>query len=368
MYQVIIVGGGLAGLMNACLLAKAGVQCLVIEKKTYPFHKVCGEFISNEVRRFLISQELFPNQLAPPQINRLMISATNGSYKYLDLPLGGFGVSRFQLDYFWFQQASKLGVEFQLNTTVSRINFQSGVHTIKTSNHGTFHAKVVIGAYGKRSSLDQQLKRPFMGKRSAYLGVKYHYAGDWEEDLIALHSFNHGYCGISRVEGGKINLCYLSSRANLKQTGDIKQLEKQVLGRNPHLAKIFENFTPLFDKPLVINEISFQPKQSIVDHILMSGDTAGLITPLCGNGMAMAIHSAVLLAPRVVQFLTEKQYSRTQLELEYSRLWKQHFSRRLAAGRYLQQLYFLQPQLLIAAAKIPMVSRWLVRQTHGAEL
>ena len=368
MYQVIIVGGGLAGLMNACLLAKAGIQCLVIEKKTYPFHKVCGEFISNEVRQFLISQELYPAQVHPPQINRLMISATNGSYQYLNLPMGGFGVSRFHLDHFWYQEASRFGVDFRLNTTVSSISFASGVHTVKTSGNNTFQAPVVIGAYGKRSSLDQQLQRSFMRKRSAYVGVKYHFTGNWDDDLIALHGFNNGYCGVSRIEDGKINLCYLSSRENLKQAGDVERLEKQILGRNPHLAEIFENLTPLFDKPLVINEISFQPKQSIVNHILMSGDTAGLITPLCGNGMAMAIHSAVLLAPRVAQFLTDQRYSRTQLESDYSRIWKQYFSRRLAAGRYLQQLYFLNPQLLIAAAKIPLVSQWLVRQTHGAEL
>jgi flavin-dependent dehydrogenase len=31
------------------------------------------------------------------------------------------------------------------------------------------------------------------------------------------------------------------------------------------------------------------------EDMLMIGDTAGLIHPLCGNGMAMAIHSAKLL-------------------------------------------------------------------------
>jgi 2-polyprenyl-6-methoxyphenol hydroxylase-like FAD-dependent oxidoreductase len=29
--------------------------------------------------------------------------------------------------------------------------------------------------------------------------------------------------------------------------------------------------------------------------MLMIGDTAGLIHPLCGNGMAMAIHAKLLL-------------------------------------------------------------------------
>ena len=41
---------------------------------------------------------------------------------------------------------------------------------------------------------------------------------------------------------------------------------------------------------------SFAPKKPVEEHILMSGDAAGLITPLCGNGMAMAIRSAKILS------------------------------------------------------------------------
>ncbi|HEY8402472.1 MAG TPA: FAD-dependent oxidoreductase, partial [Cytophagaceae bacterium] len=44
--EVIIIGGGLAGLVNAVILADAGLDVLVIEKKVYPFHRVCGEYIS----------------------------------------------------------------------------------------------------------------------------------------------------------------------------------------------------------------------------------------------------------------------------------------------------------------------------------
>ncbi|MCU0471065.1 MAG: FAD-binding protein, partial [Arcicella sp.] len=55
MYDIIITGGGLAGLVSSIILAKAGKSVLVIEKKKYPFHRVCGEYISNETRPFLTS-------------------------------------------------------------------------------------------------------------------------------------------------------------------------------------------------------------------------------------------------------------------------------------------------------------------------
>jgi flavin-dependent dehydrogenase len=51
----------------------------------------------------------------------------------------------------------------------------------------------------------------------------------------------------------------------------------------------------------------------------MIGDTA-LIHPLCGNGMAMAIHSAKLATENTIHFL-EKRISRSTLENDYLNDW-----------------------------------------------
>lgn len=51
--DVIIIGGGLAGLSSAIHLSKHDLSVLVIEKNSYPKHKVCGEYISNEVLPYL---------------------------------------------------------------------------------------------------------------------------------------------------------------------------------------------------------------------------------------------------------------------------------------------------------------------------
>lgn len=47
-WDLIIIGGGLAGLSSAILSSRQGLKVLVIEKGSYPRHKVCGEFISME--------------------------------------------------------------------------------------------------------------------------------------------------------------------------------------------------------------------------------------------------------------------------------------------------------------------------------
>ena len=98
MYDVAILGGGLAGLTNAYLLAKAGYKVILFEKGSYPQHKVCGEYISNEVLPFLKKNDLYPKDLRPSQINKFQLTTQIG--KSIDIPLetGAFGISRLVFD------------------------------------------------------------------------------------------------------------------------------------------------------------------------------------------------------------------------------------------------------------------------------
>src|SRR4029078_13052170 len=106
------------------------------------------------------------------------------------------------------------------------------------------------------------------------------------EDLIALHNFENGYCGISKIEENKYCFCYLTAEKNLERCGNsIPEMEKQVLCRNRHLKMIFENAEKLSQSPVTISQVSFDKKEQIHNHVLLVGDAAGMIAPLCGNGM-----------------------------------------------------------------------------------
>src|SRR5205085_3563684 len=89
-FDVIIAGGGLAGLISAILLSTAGLKIMLIEKKSYPFHKVCGEYVSNEVLNFLLKIGLNPFDLGASKISRLRISSPTGKNIFPKLDLGGF--------------------------------------------------------------------------------------------------------------------------------------------------------------------------------------------------------------------------------------------------------------------------------------
>jgi flavin-dependent dehydrogenase len=133
------------------------------------------------------------------------------------------------------------------------------------------------------------------------------------------------------------------------------------------LRELFTRAEFLFDKPEVINEISFAPKEAVHQHVLMTGDAAGMITPLCGNGMAMAIHGAKILSDYVIKFV-ESGMARNELEVNYSKAWNNTFKTRHWAGRKIQGLFGSQLMSNTAVnigRKTPGVARFLMRQTHG---
>jgi len=364
--RVIIIGGGLAGLIAANYLAARGTDVTIIEKKKYPFHRVCGEYISNETIPFLKSLDLFPSEFNPPSITKFQLTSVNGKSAQLPLDLGGFGISRYAFDDFLFRKAVEKGVKYFLNTEAEQVDFGQNQFQVKTGEN-MLHGDVVIGSFGKRSRLDIAMKRPFIQKRSPYAGVKYHIRTDQPADQISLHNFKDGYCGISQVEDQKFTLCYLTHRDNLKKYGNIKSMEEAVLYKNPFLKSLFFNSEFLYERPEVINEISFATKLPVENHVLMAGDAAGMITPLCGNGMALAIHSAKVMSELILKFC-DGEISRMQLESLYERKWTSLFARRLWAGRQIQQLFGAEWTSNLAVnlmGKAKPIAGFLIRQTHG---
>ncbi|MDI1255520.1 MAG: NAD(P)/FAD-dependent oxidoreductase [Flavobacterium sp.] len=364
--DVIIIGGGLAGLTAAIHLSKGGLSVILIEKNSYPKHKVCGEYISNEVLPYLESLGLNIDSLQPTTITHLEFSTSKGNTIRAELPMGGFGISRYALDNYLYENAIENGCTI-VNSNVENITFDKDTFSIFTDKNVTFLSRITLGAYGKRSNIDYKLDRNFIKKKSPWLAVKAHYSGSFPNHLVGLHNFEGGYCGVSKVENNVINICWLGDYQTFSQYKNIDAYQKTVLYKNPKLKAIFENANLLFEKPLTISQISFSKKNSIENHVLMIGDTAGLIHPLCGNGMAMAIHSAKIASNLVINYCNGI-ISRTNLEKEYHSQWHFHFHKRLKTGRQLsamlQKKQFTEV-LLRLFVLLPFLLPLLIKRTHG---
>ena len=364
--SIVIVGGGLAGLIAAIHLKNNNYNVLVIEKNDFPKHKVCGEYISNEVVPYLKSLGLDINSLHPTYIDKLSFSLVSGKSVNTVLPMGGFGISRYQLDDYLYNEAKNRGCVI-VQEMVTDIEFLDDRFTIVT-NLNTYTAAIVLGAFGKRSNIDQKLNRDFIQKKSHWLAVKAHYSGDFPKDSVGLHNFKGGYCGVSKVEKDIINICYLADYETFKKFKNVQEYQNNVVVQNPHLKVIFEKSNLLFEKPLTISQISFEKKQAIENHILMIGDTAGLIHPLCGNGMAMAIHSAKIVSELIHKYYSNEIKSRSELEEKYIQEWNFNFRNRLKMGRLLSNI-LQKPKLSAVLMRIliifPFLLSLIIKKTHG---
>jgi flavin-dependent dehydrogenase len=144
-------------------------------------------------------------------------------------------------------------------------------------------------------------------------------------------------------------------------------MQQQILSMNPSLKLIFEKATFIYKKPLVISQISFQSKSQIHEHILLLGDACGLIAPLCGNGMSMAMHSSKIAFTQVDLFLQNK-ITRKSLETNYQTAWKKQFANRLFWGKLVQSFFgnnYVTIVFLKCLSKMPFLANWIIKQTHG---
>ncbi|RME93987.1 MAG: NAD(P)/FAD-dependent oxidoreductase [Bacteroidetes bacterium] len=365
--DVLLIGGGLAGLSTALHLAQAGLHVRLLEKESYPRHKVCGEYISNEVLPYLNSLGIDPFAAGATRLQRCLLSAESGRSVEAPLPLGGFGLSRYRLDTLLYQAACQAGADIRQAEAVS-LALDEQPARVRSRRHGDFTADLLIGSYGKRSRVDKELGRPFIQHKTPYLGVKAHYAGDFPEDLVALYCFPGGYCGVSKVEEGRINICYLAHQRTFRKYQNLDAYARAVLHQNPALAEILNRVEPLFARPLTISQISFAPKGQAHAQLLLAGDAAGMIHPLCGNGMGMAIASAQLLSTYIIEHVRSPNPQHRSLAQAYSRAWQAQFRRRLQFGRLFNALFY-RPALfewaISTLSRAPWALPFFIRQTHG---
>jgi menaquinone-9 beta-reductase len=357
-YDVVIIGGGLAGLSLAIQCGSVGLKTIIIEKGSYPRHKVCGEYISRESERFLRSLGLPLDDWDLPRIDSFTLTSHHGMSSSCALKPGGIGISRYKIDHFLYEQALKSGVDVIQNSKAVNV---SG-HNVVLQNGTNVHGNIVVGAYGRISGLQDNK----IIQDEKYIGVKYHLDAGPEKNKIEIHNFSGGYCGISAIEDDKYCLCYLAKSSTFKANGNtIASFEDKVLKSNPFLA---ERLTAnKIIEPVTTSQLFFGTNSDA--SMAQIGDAAGFIPPITGNGMSLAFRAAKVAFNNIKRY--HEDHDKVLKEIQSYK--KSYLSHRIGQGIFLQNLLLIEQKyfnkgLMFALNKIPGLLTIMSKQAVGKEI
>jgi flavin-dependent dehydrogenase len=360
MTDLAIVGAGPAGSTLAALLARRGCSVVLIDRDAFPRDKLCGEFLSYDALPIL---EHFGVDLHDaPAIDRCRILGRTRTYEFA-FPRAARGVSRLFLDDLLFRHAAAAGAQTWPSCTVTALSGK-GVLT----DRGEIAARVVIGAWGRWGRFDTQLGRAFVRDRAhRNFGFKRHYraAPIDERNFVTLYAFRRGYLGVSAIEGHRTNICGLVHASRLAgHKGRWEAFVDEIRREEPRLDALFAAHEPAQEDFLSSEPVIFRARSPVEAGIFMIGDASGIIDPLTGNGMAMAIQSALLVAPFVLAALSG---NRDDAERRYARQHAEFFAPRIAWSRRVAFL-LSRPRMLDAALTAARRSTgpYLLRNTRAA--
>jgi flavin-dependent dehydrogenase len=357
-YDVAIIGGGPSGSTLGLLLAKAGYQTAIFDRDTFPRNKLCGEFIAPVGHRVLSGLDLIDTlrDTGGAPIKKYEITTRDNESLTDSFDFPGFAISRHRLDILLLREAKLAGADVFTGSRITDINKES--HGQHGSGH-TFHvdtscsngypdstgsAQLLIGAYGRRSSLDRKLNRPFFRDAYEYVGFqKHHYlcdAGELESDRVKLYLIPGGYCGIVKIEKNLVNVCLMVHTSSLPDTTTSwSTIRDTLLTTNPTLKDQLRHFRPAENNCRSVAQIPLMDKGTVRHPLLFTGDASGMVAPLTGSGQAMAIRSGQLLAELIsTSGLPQNRKQFRELGERWSTIWSSSFSDQIRASRILNTL------------------------------
>jgi 2-polyprenyl-6-methoxyphenol hydroxylase-like FAD-dependent oxidoreductase len=269
-----IVGGGLAGLSLGLALRRRGVPVRLFEAGDYPRHRVCGEFIAG---------------LSPGTIERLALA-----------PILSDALRHREVAWFHADRRVRLQRLPAPALGLSR-------HTLDARLAGAFtQAGGVLHPHTRITDDAAPPGRVFaVGRRrteTAWLGLKVH-ALDLPLDRdLELHLGENAYAGLSRVEAGRVNVCGLFRRRDVRAKGPALLTAYLRAAGLTALAQRVAAGQPDPGSFCAVAAVPFADRVPAADTRAVLGDASAAIPPFTGHGMAMAFQSAELALDPLVAY------------------------------------------------------------------
>lgn len=386
-YDVIIVGAGPAGSSAAIRLAENGVRVLVLEEKRMPREKLCGEFITPESFPTLRRLAVFDSMLAAgaQKITRLCLVASGGRIVHVPIAEMSYeaawamSLSRAQFDQILFDRARDLGATCLEGVAVKQPLYLEGkprgVEALSLSDGQPlrFTAPMIVDASGRNSRLLLSRSERVAGERGSRLyALKAHLkAVEGIDEQVELFFFPQGYGGLSRVEGGMVNLCFIAGERTFKDAGgDAGEVVRRSIMKN-RLARERLAKAEVVDKWHSVGPLAFGHRRLSRGGIIAIGDASGMIDPFTGTGIQIALRTGEIAAESIIDVLsnsTERAFDVGRVLAAYQQRYDQEFTNRMMIAGVLRVAAFSPRAANLLAgvfARAPWVARRVLRATRS---
>ncbi len=387
-FDVIIAGGGPAGSSAAIHLAKRGARVVLAEQKKFPRAKLCGEFISPEClahfERLGVSEHI--NAVRGAALRETVFYARSG--KSVSVPSVWFGagdvavgMSRAEMDLRLLQRAGDVGVTvLQETQAVGLVTEDGQVKGARFKSNGDevcFEAPITIDATGRGRVLARRLQIELQSsamkkRRAPIVAFKAHLEGaQVAPGACEIYFYRGGYGGLSSIEGGLSNLCFIASAGDVRDCGaDAETVMREVVCQNARAAHTLAHAGARSEWLAVSLDGFGRRKLAPANGLLTIGDAASFIDPFTGSGMLMALESGELAAEIVTRHLAQlgARGAFANLAQEYRDLYREKFGGRLRLCGAMRRAAFV-PGLAEAAIRFVGASdrlrRGLALATRG---
>jgi flavin-dependent dehydrogenase len=365
-YDCIIAGAGPAGTSAAIHLATSGARVLLAEQKAFPRAKLCGEFISPECldhfERLGVADRMISSGGAS-LTQTVFYSRTGHSVAVPSEWFGGssraLGLSRAEMDNNLLERAKNVGVVVLEDAHVSGlITDRCSVRGIRLKSAGAttdYHALVTIDATGRTRALARRLQgRKSTGRRTRppLVAFKAHL----EKARVAdgeceIYFYPGGYGGLSSIEGGLSNLCFIASAKDVRRyDSDPERVVREIVSKNSRAAYTLDGASTRSEWLSVSLETFGRRTLVPANGMLTVGDAAAFIDPFTGSGMLMALESGEVAAQAIVPEIGRLRNGESfeSIAREYRAQYARRFDSRMHVSGLLRRAAFV-PRLAEAA-------------------
>jgi menaquinone-9 beta-reductase len=221
---------------------------------------------------------------------------------------------------------------------------------------------------------ERELGRELNGRRDGrvpLVAFKAHLEGArGAEGVCEIYFYPGGYGGLSPVEKGLSNLCFIARAGDVRACeSDPERVLREVLMKNRRAASTLEGARARTRWLGVSLEGFGRHEPAPFEGLLAVGDAAAFIDPFTGSGMLMALEGGELAARAVSDWLARGGQGFDEMAGDYRRAYASRFDARLRLCNLLRRAA-LAPTALAEASVVALnasarLRRRLARSTRG---